>query len=54
MTSFFANGVFPIPAFEDEEKGQRIAWMKQQADRLDPMIPSPPSILDRKGELSRW
>jgi hypothetical protein len=36
-------------------KGQRIIWMKQQADRLDPMLPSPPSILDRKGELvPRW
>ncbi len=31
-------------------KGQRIVWMKQQADRLDPMLPSPPSILDRKRE----
>jgi hypothetical protein len=36
------------------QKGQRIIWMKQQADRLDPMQPSPPSILDRKGELNRW
>jgi hypothetical protein len=36
------------------EKGHRIIWMKEQADRLDPMIPSPPSILDRKGELPRW
>jgi hypothetical protein len=34
-------------------KGQRIVWMKAQADRLDPMIPGPPSILDRKGELGR-
>jgi len=33
-------------------KGKRIVWMKQQADRLDPMIPSPPSILDRKTELA--
>jgi hypothetical protein len=32
-------------------KGQRIIWMKQQADRLDPMLPSPSSVLDRKGEL---
>jgi hypothetical protein len=32
-------------------KGQRINWMKQQADRLDPMAPCPPSILDRKGEI---
>jgi hypothetical protein len=33
-------------------KGKRIVWMKEQADRLDPMIPSPVSILDRKKELS--
>ena len=39
----------------EAEKGQRILWMKQQADRLDPLVhPSPPSILDRKGELSGW
>jgi len=37
----------------EAQKGQRILWMKQQADRLDPLIhESPPSILDRKGELS--
>jgi hypothetical protein len=37
------------------EKGKRITWMKQQADRLDPLIDSPPSILDRKRELgNRW
>lgn len=36
-------------------KGQRMVWMRQQADRLDPLIyPNPPSILDRKDELSRW
>lgn len=35
-------------------KGQRLLWMKQQADRLDPMGTSPPSILDRKTELNRW
>jgi hypothetical protein len=39
----------------EAQKGQRILWMKQQADRLDPLVhPSPPSILDRKGELSGW
>jgi hypothetical protein len=38
----------------ESEKSQRIAWMKEQAARLDPMIPSPPSILDRKSELQRW
>lgn len=35
----------------DTQKGHRIAWMKQQADRLDPMLLSPPSILDRQYEL---
>jgi hypothetical protein len=34
----------------DAPKGQRIIWMKQQADRLDPMLRSPLSILDRKRE----
>jgi hypothetical protein len=38
----------------DSPKGQRIVWMKQQADRLDPMVASPPSILDRKDDLNRW
>jgi hypothetical protein len=38
----------------DTQKGQRIVWMKQQADHLDPTLPGPPSILDRKGELNRW
>jgi hypothetical protein len=38
----------------ETERGQRIIWMKQQADRLDPLLPSPPSILDRKNDLERW
>jgi hypothetical protein len=38
----------------EAQTGQRIIWMKQQADRLDPMLPSPPSILDRKRELNQW
>jgi len=38
----------------EAQKGQRIVWMKQQADRLDPTMAGPPSILDRKGELNRW
>ncbi len=38
----------------ESQKGQRILWMKQQADRLDPLVPSPTSILDRKSELNRW
>jgi hypothetical protein len=42
-----------IDSSQESERGQRIAWMKEQADRLDPLIPSPPSILDRKNELRR-
>lgn len=38
----------------DSPKGRRILWMKQQADRMDPMTPSPASILDRKRESNRW
>lgn len=38
----------------ESAKGQKLAWMTQQADRLDPMLESPPSILDRKKELSYW
>ena len=38
----------------DAPKGKRIAWMKQQADRMDPTVASPPSVLDRKKELSYW
>jgi hypothetical protein len=38
----------------ESPKGQRIVWMKQQADRMDPMIASPPSILDRKAEISHY
>ena len=36
-------------------KGQRIAWMKQQAERLDPLVLNPPpSVLDRRSELDRY
>jgi hypothetical protein len=38
----------------ESKKGQRIVWMKQQADRTDPMVENPPSILDRKAELRGW
>jgi len=38
----------------EAKKGQRIIWMKQQADRLDPMRPSPPSVIDRNHELSQY
>ena len=33
------------------ERAARLLWMRQQADRLDPLVLSPSSILDRKGEL---
>jgi hypothetical protein len=38
----------------ESPRGQRIVWMKQQADRLDPLVESPNSILDRKPQLNRW
>jgi hypothetical protein len=38
----------------ESEKGKRIHWMKQQANRLDPFVDSPPSVLDRKRELNRY
>jgi hypothetical protein len=37
----------------DSVRGRRILWMKQQADRMDLMISSPASILDRKTLGSR-
>jgi hypothetical protein len=38
----------------ESAKGQRLVWVTQQADRLDPLLESPPSILDRKREVSYW
>jgi len=38
----------------ESQKGQRITWMRQQAERLDPLVLSPPSILDRKSDLNGW
>lgn len=36
-------------------KGQRVVWMKQQADRQDPLVSDKPaSILDRKKEIGSW
>jgi hypothetical protein len=43
-----------IDLSHETEKGKRIQWMKDQADRLDPMVESPRSILDRKGELGHY
>lgn len=35
----------------DTPTGTWVVWALQQADRLDPMVKNPPSILDRKKEL---
>ena len=35
----------------DSPAGNWVIWAKDQADRLDPLKPNPPSILDRKHEL---
>jgi hypothetical protein len=43
-----------IDTSAESEKGKRLAWMKLQADRLDPLVDSPSSILDRKRELNRY
>jgi len=39
---------------QSSSHGQRLNWMRQQADRLDPLVESPPSVLDRKHELRYW
>jgi hypothetical protein len=31
--------------------GNWVLWAQEQADRLDPLKPSPASVLDRKGEV---
>jgi hypothetical protein len=39
----------------EADHGKRLIWMRQQADRLDPLVESPGSILDRKSEISgQW
>jgi hypothetical protein len=35
----------------ETDQGKKLIWMRQQADRLDPLAESPTSILDRKDEL---
>lgn len=35
----------------DTDLGKWIAWANQQADRIDPQVESPPSILDRESEV---
>lgn len=40
---------------EGSERAQKLLWMRQQADRIDPLVfEKPQSILDRKGELRSW
>lgn len=43
----------PLPPAPDSEPLRRIRWACEQADRLDPLSPSPPSILDQKVEEIR-
>ena len=39
----------------DAAKSRRIIRMKEQADRMDPVIANKPlSVLDREGELGGW
>ena len=42
-----------IDTSPEADRGKRLIWMRQQADRLVPLVESPPSILDRKRELTR-
>jgi hypothetical protein len=39
---------------ESSPRGQRLKWMRQQADQLDSLVESPPSVLDRRHEIQRW
>lgn len=38
----------------DTALGRWVTWALEQADRIDPLVESPPSILDRKRELEGW
>jgi hypothetical protein len=38
---------------ESSPRGLRLNWMRQQADRMDPLVESP-SVLDRRHEIRRW
>lgn len=46
-----ATGVLTSP---DSPKGKWAAWALQQADRFDPLVESPPSVLDRKPAQPQW
>jgi hypothetical protein len=37
-----------VPVAPNSEVGRWIAWALGQAERLDPLVPSPPSILEEK------
>jgi hypothetical protein len=39
---------------ESSPGGHRLKWIRQWADRLDPLVESPPSVLDRRHEIRRW
>jgi hypothetical protein len=36
----------------ETDHGKRLVWMRQQTDRLDPLVESPESIPDPKSEIS--
>jgi hypothetical protein len=38
----------------DTALGRWATWALQQSDRIDPLVASPPSILDRTRELDGW
>ena len=40
--------------FPSSFHGQRINWTRQQADRHDPLVESPPAVLNRKHEVRGW
>jgi hypothetical protein len=39
---------------QGSSKGLRLEWMRLQANRIDPLVESPPSVLDRRRELQNW
>ena len=43
-----------IPTTPDDPKGKWLEWALKQADRFDPLVDSPPSVLDRKTEVEHW
>ncbi len=58
MRSFIAAYAEKSSAWSVEKQPKYKAWIEwatQQADRADPFVSEkPPSVLDRKNELSRW